>query len=153
MPLILSQLKSMFRLFSDIKLTMGLFLFVLTNIIVFKNLHPWNKSPDYLRNLLLLSMEKFFFIKLLFFIAIAVSVISFYLLKLKNKSDFIFFPLTAFALASQLLIEPRYTILPFTLLLLIWQSENNRILRKILAFCIILSLAASHLVLYKYFHL
>lgn len=152
-PFILAQIKLIFRLIINLKVLSGIAVFVTVNILTFKIIHPWNMSPDYLRNLLLINLEQNLLFKLMFFAAVSISIVSLFLIKMHNKSNFLFFPIAVVSLSSHALIEPRYTILPFTILLLSWKSNEKVLLQKILAICFILSLVSAHLVLNKYFHL
>ena len=103
-------------------------LFFTLYIFTFTNNHPYNIDwGNYiLRNKILIYFSSTPFLKILFFLPIAFSIMSLSVTTLRNKSYYLLYPFTVLFLVPSWLIEQRYYIVPFSLFIL-FKNEKSRL--------------------------
>jgi hypothetical protein len=106
----------------------------------FKIVHPHNFPSDYfLRNWLLYFLDGHFRYKVAAFGLIALSLLSLIVTPLRGRANYWLYPVTVLALLPVSLIEQRYYIVPFTLLMLFRQPKSFATELTLLAWFVILS--------------
>jgi alpha-1,2-glucosyltransferase len=121
LPLNLANLPAILRLVRKRKWVLLLLLLVFfIYLLTFTNTHPYNQSfPDYyLRNELLIWATSGLLPKTLFFLPVAISLLSLAVVRLRQKRFYWLYPFTVISLLPFWLIEPRYAFVPLSLFLL-----------------------------------
>lgn len=98
--------------------------FTLTGFITFANLHPWNQTPDHLRNRILITVAKQPPVKLLFFLSVSFTVLSLYKSKFLSSKFYLLYPFALLSLLPIWLIESRYAFIPLTLFILFRRTTS-----------------------------
>ena len=106
----------------------------------FRIVHPHNFPSDYfLRNWLLYFLDGHFRYKVAAFGLIALSLLSLIVTSLRGRANYWLYPVTVLALLPVSLIEQRYYIVPFTLLMLFRQPKSLATELTLLVWLVILS--------------
>lgn len=152
-PLYFAKKDRVRKIFKTRSVTLISIFFILLNSSFFVNYHTWNKTPDYLRNLLFITLENNFILRGIFFLMITFSIVTLANIRFYQKRFYLLYPFSFLALSSSSLVEPRYAILPFTLFILFWKESDNKIFMKIFILHIVFSLIFFKLVLFDNFHI
>lgn len=88
-------------------------------------LHGYNHDPRFIRNIFLNFIYNNRLI--LYVILVFVGILSLFSIKLQKLSNYLIYPFTVLCLLPSWLIEQRYTIIPFLLILLFRKEENSRL--------------------------
>jgi len=103
------------------------FLFILFFIYIFTSsyTHHYNEERYvfYIKNVLLVFLNKNTLVKLLFFLPIAYSILSLMVTKLHENWQYLTYPAAILMLLPSSLIEHRYYIIPFSLFILFKQKQ------------------------------
>lgn len=104
-----------------------LFIFFLVYIFTSTYSHYYNqeKYVFYIKNVLLVFLNKYTIMKMLFFLLIAYSILSLAVTKLHEKWQYLIYPATILLLLPSSLIEHRYYIIPFSLFILFKQKQSR----------------------------
>ncbi len=127
MPIVLSYGKELGRFMGKYKFILPAILFLYPYFaLTFLNRHPFN-SPDttfFLRNELITYFGKDTLHQAIFFAISMISLVSLFVIKLRQKEYYLFYPATAIILLPVWLIEQRYFTVPFTFFLLFRKTKN-----------------------------
>ena len=96
-------------------------------LFTFNLTHPYNQEiySFWLRNKILLYFSSSLFLKIIFFIPIAYSILSLAVIKLHKKSFYLIYPITILFLLPSPLIEQRYYLIPLALFILTKKKNSN----------------------------
>jgi alpha-1,2-glucosyltransferase len=100
-------------------LTVGFVLYLTT----FDGGHPYNQFDGFLRNDLLKAMDHQLSIRLAFYVPVALAIAGLFLTRLRGPAGFAVYPFTLLLLLPSWLVEPRYYVVPFVLLLLFREDD------------------------------
>lgn len=97
-------------------------------VALYRNEHPWNIDPAYLRNLLLVALERHS--ELLALVAVAlvllIPAVGDFLLRQRPPSEFaIVLTFAALLVGAHWMVEPRYYMLPITFLAFFARFEGS----------------------------
>lgn len=110
-------------------------------LFTFKNIHPYNQDYFFLRNQILLYFTSTVFLKILFFLPIAYTILSLSVTQLHEKSYYLIYPATFFYLLPSWLIEPRYYFIPFVLFMLCRKRKSKFVEYSSIIMYILISLS------------
>ncbi|KKS98423.1 MAG: hypothetical protein UV73_C0002G0137 [Candidatus Gottesmanbacteria bacterium GW2011_GWA2_43_14] len=114
-------------------------IFIISAVITFTANHPWNQSPEHLRNRLLLAVNGNIITEILFFSAVVYAIFSLAMIKLNRPLNYLIYPLSILSLLPIWLIESRYALLPLLLFMLYRKPTEKRLEYLTLAGFIIFS--------------
>lgn len=143
LPLNISNFPKVIQLIKKNKKIILLIIIIFTiYMFTFVNNHPYNTqwTSKFLRNWLLTYFTSTILLKILFFLPIAYSVLSISLIKLHKKSFYLIYPFAILYLLPSWLIEQRYYLIPFTLLILFRKKESKLVEYSLIIIYIVLSL-------------
>jgi alpha-1,2-glucosyltransferase len=123
LPKIIEKIKQNKKI---IPLLLAIFIFY---FFTFQNTHPYNQ-PQYsffLRNQILLFFTSSLFLKILFLLPIAYSILSIWATKLPSKACYLIYPTAILYLLPSWLIEQRYYLIPFALFLALKEKKSNTV--------------------------
>ncbi len=97
--------------------------------LTFTSDHPYNATATryLIGNFLLDVLDSNFWLKSLFFLPVAYSVLSLTVTRLSERSFYLLYPFTFLYLAPSWLIEPRYYFIPFAFFILFKREEDRRV--------------------------
>jgi len=143
LPLNIYNFKKIVLFIKKKPLVLG-FLFILFLVYIFTStyMHHYNEERYvfYIKNVLLVFLNKHIIIRLLFFIPIAYSILSLCVTKLHEKWQYLLYPASILLLLPSSLIEHRYYIIPFSLFILFKKNQPKWIEYSQIAIFIIASL-------------
>jgi alpha-1,2-glucosyltransferase len=99
---------------------LGLVLYLTT----FDGGHPYNQFEGFLRNDLLKAMDRQLWVRLAFYLPVALALAALALTRLQGPARTALYPFALLLLLPSWLVEPRYYIIPFVLLLLFREDEK-----------------------------
>lgn len=144
LPINISNIPKIIKLFQNNRIFFILLLLTAFTIFIlfFKNTHPYNQESYswFLRNKILLFFNSNIYLKIIFFIPIAYSILSLITIKLYKKAYYLIYPATLLYLLPSWLIEQRYYLIPFILFILFRKKEHRVIEHSLLMIYIALSL-------------
>ena len=97
--------------------------FYLVYLYTFVNDHEYNQIPRFLRNRVLMFASQDVWHKTLFFLPIALAVLSLSVVRLRERTLYLLYPFAVLYLLPSWLIEDRYCIIPVTLFLLFVETQ------------------------------
>ncbi len=111
------------------KIILLLLVILMFYLFTFKNTHPYNQEAYnfFLRNQILNFFTSSLFLKILFFLPIAGSMLSLWTTKLPSKACYLMYPTTILYLLPSWLIEQRYYLIPFALFLALKERKSSAI--------------------------
>ncbi len=124
-----SLLKIIEKIKQNKKIILLLAVFLVFYLFTFKNTHPYNQEAYnfFLRNQILNFFTSSLFLKILFFLPIAYSMLSLSTTKLPSKACYLIYPTTILYLLPSWLIEQRYYLIPLALFLALKEKKSNAI--------------------------
>ena len=147
LPKIFNFLKQYMWVF--VLLSLGFILYLLC----FKLTHPHNFPSDYfIRNWFLFKMKDSFRLRVLLYIPIAWTFLSLCVIRLKSSEQYWLYPVTILSILPISLLEQRYFIVPFVLLMLFRKPQGLIAENSLLLWCMLLSIPLTWgIVTMKYF--
>jgi alpha-1,2-glucosyltransferase len=110
-------------------------------LYTFNITHPYNHGGSlgehnyfFLRNVILRFFTSNIYMRLLFYLAVAYSILSLMVTKLSRKSFYLIYPITFLYLVPSWLIEQRYYIIPFVLFLL-FKEKSSKLVELLTVVC------------------
>lgn len=128
LPLNIYNFPKIFSLVKKKPIILGaLFIFFLVYIFTSTYTHHYNQEiyTFYIKNMLLVFLNKHSIIRMLFFLPIAYCILSLAVTKLHEKWQYLIYPATILLLLPSSLIEHRYYIIPFSLFILFKQNQSR----------------------------
>lgn len=117
----------------------------------FTNNHPYNQHTFSLHNLILVRSTADQLSRLVTLIPLILGLLIVFLTPLRNKTAYLLYPFSLLFILPSWLIEPRYYIVPYTLLLLLKEPSKPHVIKTLLVWQILLSLIIMYGILTKIF--
>lgn len=105
----------------------ALVIYAALSVLFFKNDHPWNSDPFFIRNKILMFFMSSAPLKIVFFGICAASILLLCAVRLARREYYLMYPFTLLYIAPSWLIEQRYYIIPFTLFMLFKEEDPKRV--------------------------
>ena len=106
------------------KLVLLLILWMIIFMTTFFNIHPYNQSPYFLRNRLLVFLLQDPFYKIYFYLIAVLGLVGVWVTDIKHNLKWWLFLTTALSLIPINLIEQRYYLIPFAFYILLKEEKS-----------------------------